>query len=228
MILWFINECMGMISTYLGDEFGNSKLKNSLVNGSPETVERDKNRSILSNTENKHKEDPGSEDLKLQESNIFGEIEQAPNSTIKKIDVDDDGRIIKSYEKERIKIDASNIRQMLRSELLDLSPEVNEKIASSIESSNVDRNRYRDFFLIKKRIITDGSKKIVSFDIKERIIPKISESIFSNDRYSVIMLGVIMVLLFLLVLTTTMKTYETLYREKLPILRHMKKPDNFK
>lgn len=103
---------------------------------------------------------------------------------------------------------------MLKNELIDLSPEVHEKIASSIEKSTVDRNRFRDFFLIKKRIITDNDRKIVTFDIKERIIPKVSESILPSDTYIKIILGIIMLLLFWLVFMTTLKTYENILRHK--------------
>lgn len=119
-----------------------------------------------------------------------------------------------SIERERFKTDVNDVNKVLGEEMLDLSPEVHGQIASSIRSNKVDRERYRDLFLIKKRIITDGDHRIVTFDIKERIIPKPHAPVLSKDPYTKMLFAGIMILLMSLVITTTMKMYQTVLKQR--------------
>ncbi|KAI5150028.1 hypothetical protein ENBRE01_1256 [Enteropsectra breve] len=117
---------------------------------------------------------------------------------------------IKTVEKDRIKIDEDNINQAITNEMQELSPEVHEKIYKSIKNSNVDRSRYRDIFLIKKRIISQGDKKIVSFDIKERAIPRSQSILISRDPLIKGLFLIIVVLLLALIFATTVKMHQHL------------------
>jgi len=121
----------------------------------------------------------------------------------------------RSIVKEKVKTDIKDIRNVLKSEMEEMSPELNEKIASTINNSKIDRKKFRDIFLIKKRIITDGDKKIVSFDIQERVIPRepTLSQITENKYTSYLFIG-ILILLSSLVLTTTMKMYQSLIKLK--------------
>lgn len=112
----------------------------------------------------------------------------------------------------KVKTDPENIKAILDKELDGISPDLNSKITKSIEQNKIDRNRFRDVFLIKKRVIQDGNRRIVSFNIKERIIPK--SSLQNNDFGTWALLWGILLLLAGLVFTTTIKMYQNLIRRK--------------
>lgn len=122
-----------------------------------------------------------------------------------------------AIEREKVKTDIEDVKDVLSKEMEELSPETNGKIASAIKSSNIDRNKYRDIFLIKKRVISDGDRKIVSFDIKERIIPKIGGYSLNKDPLTKILFVCILILLLSLVLTTTIKLYQTVVADRFNI-----------
>lgn len=120
-------------------------------------------------------------------------------------------------EKEKVRTDLENVQDVLEKQMEELSPEIYGKIASSIKSKDVDRNKYRDLFLIKKRIITDGASRIVTFDIKERIVPRIATFSLGKDIYTKFLLAGILILLLSLVLTTTIRMYRVVMADHLSI-----------
>ncbi len=118
--------------------------------------------------------------------------------------------VVRTLETRQLKADVSDLKNLLKNEMNDLSPEIHDKIESTIKSSDVDRNKYRDIFIIRKRIISDGNKEITKFDIKERIIPKeIFYSIWPNT-YVGVLFWVSIILLLMLLITTTRKMCQTL------------------
>lgn len=125
--------------------------------------------------------------------------------------------------KNKVKPTLVNTPQLLQSELKDLHPEVLKNITENLKSSNVDRNKYRDLFLIKKRIINDNGVKITEFDITERIIPKTPTlaSIFTNNPYMKMMFFLAAFCLSALVVTTTIKMYQSII--KLAYIKHITK-----
>ncbi|KAI4293009.1 hypothetical protein PAPHI01_2283 [Pancytospora philotis] len=122
-----------------------------------------------------------------------------------------------TIEKNQIKADVDSVRDVLAREMADLSPEVHGQIASSIKSSKVDRSRYRDIFLIKKRIVSDGERRVVTFDIKERIFPKPGYYGFSRDALTTAVFGCVFILLLCLVLVVTVKMYRTVIAGQLNV-----------
>ncbi|WEL39957.1 hypothetical protein PFJ87_11g01950 [Encephalitozoon hellem] len=122
---------------------------------------------------------------------------------------------IKSLRIGKFKINPENISDLIHREMADMSPDLHSKIVNTLERNSVDRRRYRDLFLIKKRVIDDGKRKIINFNIKEKIIPKEEEENLpiSRDFGTRALLGGIMFLLAGLVFTTTLKMYQSLIRK---------------
>ena len=114
----------------------------------------------------------------------------------------------------KIKTNPENLETLIQHEMEDISPDLHNKIRKRLAKSNVDRSRYKDLFFIKKRIIQDGDRKIVSFDIKEKIIPKNPDSEHINKDVSLrVILAGILFLLAGLVFTTTMKMYQNIFKK---------------
>ncbi|WUR04251.1 uncharacterized protein VNE69_08009 [Vairimorpha necatrix] len=116
----------------------------------------------------------------------------------------------------KIKTNPENLETLIQHEMEDISPDVHNKVRNKLANSNVDRSRYRDVFFIKKRIIQDGNRRIVSFDIKEKIIPKngVSDPVNKDLSLRVILAGILF-LLAGLVFTTTMKMYQNVFKNTL-------------
>lgn len=110
--------------------------------------------------------------------------------------------ILRSIEKGAVRADVTRIAEILRQEMNGLSPEALDKIESSVQSNTIDRSRFRDVFVIKKRTVTDGNRKIITFDIKEQVFPK-SEYSYIKDPYTKVLFWVTLLLLLTLVFTTT-------------------------
>lgn len=117
----------------------------------------------------------------------------------------------------KVVTDIENINNVLDSQLEDMNSEIKDKIASSIESKSVDRSRFRDIFVIKKRVLNDGERRIVKYDIDERLIPKYSSVIYqlSTDTQTKVILILILMMLIALVFTTTIRLYDSLIKYRL-------------
>ncbi|CAD26094.1 hypothetical protein [Encephalitozoon cuniculi GB-M1] len=122
---------------------------------------------------------------------------------------------IKSLRIGKFKINPENISDIIHREMADMSPDLHSKIENTLARNSVDRRRYRDLFLIKKRVIDDGRRKIINFNIKEKIIPKEDQETLpvTKDFGTRALLGGIMFLLAGLVFTTTLKMYQNLMRK---------------
>lgn len=110
-----------------------------------------------------------------------------------------------------------NINSVLDSQLEDMNSEIKDKIASSIESKNVDRSRFRDIFVIKKRVMNDGERKVIKYDMDERLIPKYPSVIYQlgTDTQTKVILILILMMLIALVFTTTIRLYDSLVKYRL-------------
>lgn len=117
----------------------------------------------------------------------------------------------------KVVTDIENISNVLDNQLDDMNSEIKDRIASSIESKNIDRSRFRDIFVVKKRILSDGERKIVKYDIDEKLIPKYSNVVYqlSTDTQTKVILVLILILLAALVFTTTIRLYDSLIKSKL-------------
>lgn len=116
----------------------------------------------------------------------------------------------------KIQTNIDNISEVLDHQLSDINRNIKNKIIYSIENNTLDRNKFRDIFIVKKTEFLEGEKKIVKYDIDEKIIPKYSSITYNiiPDKPTKILLIFIFILLFSLVLTTTLKLYDNLRRVK--------------
>lgn len=123
----------------------------------------------------------------------------------------------KSFTEPTISAKIEDISTVLDDQLNDFSSDVKKKIANSIESNGIDRSKYRDIFVIKKKIFEEGNKQVVKYDVDEKIIPKYPSIIYemSTDKVTKFILIGIFVLLGTLVFTTTLKLYENLIKFKI-------------
>ncbi|KAI5168487.1 hypothetical protein PAEPH01_0175 [Pancytospora epiphaga] len=199
LLLFFPLVCTLM---YTSDSFINSEKLSAL---SPQ--------SSLETKTNQEKFSTEEQEQDLDKIKI-GAVDSAVSSDIEDGLSFKDNSGSKTIEKQSVKTDIKNIETLLKKEMEELSPEVNGRIASSIKSSNVDRSKYRDIFVIKKRIVSDGTKQIVTFDIKEKLIPKILGYAFNNDSYTKALFVCILILLLSLVLTTSIRVYQTIFADK--------------
>lgn len=121
---------------------------------------------------------------------------------------------IRSLRVGSLKVNPENVSDVLYREMADMSPDLHDKLASTLAHNNVDHKKYRDFFLIKKRVIDDGKRRIINFNIREKIVPKeIQEGVgISRDLVIKALLGGIMFLLAGLVFTTTLKMYQSIVK----------------
>lgn len=122
---------------------------------------------------------------------------------------------IKSLRIGKFKTNPESISELLHREMADMSPDLHSKLTTTLEHRGVDHRKYRDLFLIKKRVIDDGRRKIINFNIKEKIIPREGpeDLSISKDFGTRALLGGIMFLLAGLVFTTTLKMYQSLIRK---------------
>jgi len=112
-------------------------------------------------------------------------------------------------EKRHSFINEKKTREELDKAMHDLSPETQGKITSSIEGREVDHKKYRDIFIIKKQVVYDGDRKIVSFDLKERLVPKETDGFLKGPDQQMLF-SVFMFFVVGLVLVTTIKVKKLL------------------
>ena len=150
---------------------------------------------------------------------FINSIESKPNV----IDSTFADKINGKIETQKFKTSKEDAGKMLETELKDVHPEVRKSITDNLKSSNIDRNKYRDLFLIKKRIVNDNDVQITEFDITERIIPKTPtlSSLLANSIYTKLFFIVVLFSLSVLVVTTTIKMYQSII--KLAYIKHLTK-----
>lgn len=65
-----------------------------------------------------------------------------------------------------------DIKKILRHELIDVLPLINEQFETNFRNRNIDFANYRDVFFVSKKVSYFGNKKKVEYKISEKILPK--------------------------------------------------------
>lgn len=118
-----------------------------------------------------------------------------------------------SISSGKLKASPDNLRDVLNHEFNDVSAELNNKLTGQIENlhtrADIDREKFKQVFVIGKHIVSDGKRKVVKINIKEQIVPKEIKTEESKiDIGTRALLGCILFLLVGLIFTTTMKVYQ--------------------
>ncbi|ORD94544.1 hypothetical protein ECANGB1_534 [Enterospora canceri] len=125
---------------------------------------------------------------------------------------------------KKITTDEKTARRILSHEMKHIHPEIERKITTSMNSKTYDRSKYRELFLIKRRVIEDGNRQITEFDITERLIPRLPTiSTLLSSAYSRMIFFTVLFLLSVLVFTTTIKLYQNII--KLRYIRRISKEE---
>ncbi|KAM0671833.1 hypothetical protein CWI42_121720 [Ordospora colligata] len=124
---------------------------------------------------------------------------------------------IKSLKIGKFKANPENISTLLDREMADMSPGLHEKLVSTLAHNGVDRKKYRDLVMIRKRVTDDGKRKVVNLNVKEKIIPKVLQDddfAPNSDFITRALIGGAMFFLVGLVFTTTLKMYRSIIKKK--------------
>ncbi|KAH9410714.1 hypothetical protein HK407_12g18460 [Ordospora pajunii] len=124
---------------------------------------------------------------------------------------------IKSLKIGKFKTNPENIGMLLDREMADMSPGLHEKLVSTLAHNGVDRKKYRDLVMIRKRVTDDGKRKVVNLNVKEKIIPKVFQDddfVPNNDFITRALIGGAMFFLTGLAFTTTLKMYRSIIKKK--------------
>lgn len=127
--------------------------------------------------------------------------------------------VSRSITHGRLTSNPSTLPSLLRREFDDVSIDLSNRLTGQIEHARgtpYDKDRFRQVFLIKKHILSDGVRKIVNINVKQQIVPKNDES-GSNGSGNVdlgmkALLFCILFLLAGLVFTTTVKMYQNVVK----------------
>lgn len=150
----------------------------------------------------------------LENNSISRKINNSDISNNQNMLTEDELEKASMIVKSRIVTDSNNINSVLEDNLLDFDSTIRSRIAESINRNKLDRNKFRDIFIVKKSTRYDGTKKVIKYDIDERIIPKNKKLLYKivPDATTKILLFFIAILLLSLVSTTTIKLYENLVK----------------
>jgi hypothetical protein len=105
----------------------------------------------------------------------------------------------------------SNFVEVIGHEFDDVGKDLKTRLTGQIENARgtvYDKERFKQVFFIKKHIVSDGFKKVVNINIKEKIVPRENISVDKTDYGVVSLLACIAFLLLGLVFTTSMKLWE--------------------
>lgn len=129
-------------------------------------------------------------------------------------------RFNRSISQGKFKANPNNFRAILMQEFDDISKELRNRLMGQIEhvqDAGYDKLRFKQVFVIRKHIVSDGKKKVVNISVKEHIVPR---DAFASDADSsggdmgtYALLGCILFLLAGLVFTTTIKMYQNIIRK---------------
>lgn len=129
-------------------------------------------------------------------------------------------RFNRSISRGKFKANPSNVRAILMQELDDISTELRNRLMGQIEhvqDAGYDKMRFKQVFVIRKHIVSDGKKKVVNISVKEHIVPRDAlagdTDGSSGDMGTYALLGCILFLLAGLVFTTTIKMYQNIIRK---------------
>ncbi|KAM0685402.1 hypothetical protein COBT_003388 [Conglomerata obtusa] len=123
---------------------------------------------------------------------------------------------IRSITQGKINTSSKNLNKILHRELGDVSADLSNKVEQAI--GNVSRqtpHNFKEIIIIKKRILTDGKRKVVNLNVREKLVPKNQE--FDNGYSNFGMRALIGGILFLiagLIFTSSIKMYQSYIKRK--------------
>ncbi|KAG0439829.1 hypothetical protein DMUE_2159 [Dictyocoela muelleri] len=91
-----------------------------------------------------------------------------------------------SITRGKLTATSDNLNEILHHELDDISKDLGNKIANTIgrmRENRIDNKKFKEVIFIKKRITTDGNKKIVNLNVSEKLVPKNERILF--DEYKI-------------------------------------------
>lgn len=129
---------------------------------------------------------------------------------------------IRSITHGRINTSQQNLNNVLHKELNDVSAALSNKVEQAIDnvSHNTPHN-FKEVIIIKKRILSDGKRKVVDLNVRERLIPK-TENVAVDFKTRAFMAGILF-LIAGLVITSMAKIYQTYIKNRY-LLRNESKP----
>lgn len=129
-------------------------------------------------------------------------------------------RFNRSISQGKFKANPSNVRAILMQEFDDISKELRNRLMGQIEhvqDAGYDKMKFKQVFVIRKHIVSNGKKKVVSISVKEHIVPRDVHAgdtdSSGGDMGTYALLGCILFLLAGLVFTTTIKMYQNIIRK---------------
>lgn len=85
---------------------------------------------------------------------------------------------VRSITHGHINTSQQNLNNVLHKELNDVSATLSNKVEQAIDNvSQNTPNNFKEVIIIKKRILTDGKRKVVDLNVRERLIPKAQNEI---------------------------------------------------
>lgn len=118
----------------------------------------------------------------------------------------------RSISKGKININSENLDQILHRELNDVSADLSNKVQQAIgKVSRETPSNFKEVIIIKKRIMSDGKRKVVNLNVREKMIPKEGTMKEFGTRA---IFGGILFLFAGLIFTKSIKMYQTYVRRK--------------
>lgn len=121
---------------------------------------------------------------------------------------------IRSITEGKINTSQEHLNSILHRELGDVSADVSKKVEQAIgNASRATPHNFKEVIIIKKRILSDGKRKIVNLNVQEKLVPKIVRNDM-RDFGTRAFIGGLLFLLAGLIFTTTIKTYQNWIKRK--------------
>ncbi|KAM0674363.1 hypothetical protein GVAV_001976 [Gurleya vavrai] len=117
---------------------------------------------------------------------------------------------IRSITEGKINTSKKNLNKILKRELGDVSADLSNKVEQAI--GNVSRQtpqNFNEIIIIKKRILTNGKRKVVNLNVREKLVPKEKEIDNSIKDFGMrALIGGVLFLIAGLVFTSSLKMYQ--------------------
>lgn len=122
-------------------------------------------------------------------------------------EVSEDESPIRSITHGHINTSQQNLNNVLHKELNDVSADLSNKVEQAIGNvSQNTPNNFKEVIIIKKRILTDGKRKVVNINVRDRLIPRTDEPA-SEFKTRAVLAGILF-LVAGLVFTSIAKMYQ--------------------
>lgn len=120
---------------------------------------------------------------------------------------------IRSYTQGKINTSQENLNKILKRELNDVSADLSHKVEQAIGNvSKETPNNFKEVIIIKKRILSDGKRKVVNLNVRERLVPK--EKDYVRDFGVRALIGGGLFLVAGVLFTTSVKVYQGWVRKR--------------